>query len=294
MGEVQFKPKHLEWLQELRGVRPDCKIGIIDNGSYVQYMDCIESSGFKFDWLDISIDGPKETHNKQRASGASFDIANSGIQNAHRILTTEGKVNSLFTLTKINFNSLLETSRILPREIFQWHVTTITPLRAELACLSVSEEEFAESWRQLMVANKTRSVHLRIYVVDDLLKLARVVGKDNFLKAFSSAYVDLASISFDIEGLRVIYYPQSVAPSETWVIDADGSYHVPYSIGFTLEELRRGISVSGEDIRKYTVQEGGEVNFQMLYAKAVEQWKREFGLMYLEQEKSVFDQIRNF
>ena len=81
-------------------------------------MDCIESSGFKFDWLDISIDGPKETHNKQRASGASFDIANSGIQNAHRILTTEGKVNSLFTLVitsySIHYTKLYEkTSSIL-------------------------------------------------------------------------------------------------------------------------------------------------------------------------------------
>lgn len=288
-----FSPSHLEWLIDIKRVRPDCKVGIIDNGSYTKHIEAIEVSGFKFDWMDISLDGTEEIHNKQRISKHSFAEAMNGIRNANRILISDGKINSLLTLTKKNYGSILETSKILPEEISQWHITTITPLRPEIAHLSVSDEEFGVSWRQIRIANQIRSVHFRIYVADDLLKIAKAVGKDKFLAAFENAYVDLASISFNLCGVQITFYPQSVAPSETWVVDADGSFHVPYSIGFTLEELQRGVSRFGEDIRKYIIKDEGEKNFQSIYEKAVEHWRNEFGLKSLMHEKFIFDQIRN-
>ncbi len=288
-----FKPSHLAWLQAIREMRPDGRIGMIDNGSYLRHINHTDSSGFRFDWLDISIDGPETIHNWQRNSDNSFAAALIGIKNAHRILSATGGVHSLLTLTRINYASILETCAILPEEIKQWHITTLTPARPEIGHLVLSDDEFLVSWHQIRQANRIRPVMFRLYVAGDLLKLAKATGRENFLASFQKARVDFSSISFDVDGVRVIYYPQSVSPAETFLLDADTCYRVPYSIAYTLEELTKGISRYDENLEKYTI---GKVDtassFRLLYKKGVAQWKDNFSKKLLQEENFIFKQIQ--
>lgn len=288
-----FRPSHLKWLWAIRKIRPDIKIGIIDNGSYLRNIDQIESSGFKFDWIDISVDGSAVVHNRQRNSKTSFVQALAGIKNAYRILSADGEVNSLFTLTQINHASILETCSILPDEISQWHITTLTPARSEIKRLSLTDDEFFVSWDQICQANLKRPIFFRSYVANDLLKIAKATGKVNFLRAFQNAKVDFSSISFEIDGIQVIYYPQSVSTAETFVLDANAHYHVPYSIAYTLEELTKGISRHGENLEKYII---GKVNasssLKSLYKKGVVQWKNNFAKEALQRESLIFSKIQ--
>lgn len=287
-----FQPSHLEWLSAVRATRPDSRIGIIENGTYLQYADEIESSGFKFDWIDISLDGPKSVHNKQRCSDTSFDQSLKGLEQATRFLRPGGRVSSLFTLTRINFASLLDTAQTLPVEVQEWHITTISPVRPEIQHLATSHEEFGISWSQIVKARKLRPLVLRIYVIEDVLKLAKAVGRRKLLTSLHEAKVDLASICFDLDGVRVIYYPQSVCTSETFVLDADAHYRVPYSVAYTLEELQRGVSRFREGLARYTVAKVNKFsNFRSLYRRCVASWKNEFGLAALQKERSVFNLI---
>jgi MoaA/NifB/PqqE/SkfB family radical SAM enzyme len=269
-------------------------VGIIDNGSYLKFADSLESSDFRFDWMDISIDGPEEIHNRQRNSRGSFAQALAGIKNAQRMLLPGGAAHSLFTLTRINYASILDTCSILPANVKKWHITTLTPARPEIENLAVTEDEFLVSWEQICRANMIRPVVFRMYVAEDLLKLAKAVGKPQFLAAFNEAQVDLASISFILNEVQVVYYPQSVSTSETFVVDADACYHVPYSIAYTLDELNSGVSRYEENLDKYVI---GKVDkhssFLQLYQKCVDQWQREFSWEALQKEISIFKQIRD-
>jgi len=288
-----FRPAHLEWLQAIRKIRSDSRIGIIDNGSYLRNIDQIELSGFRFNWIDISIDGPRDMHNSQRNSKASFAQALAGIKNAYRILSTDGEVNSLFTLTQINHKSILKAYEILPDEIKQWHITTLTPARPEIKYLALTEDEFFVSWDQICQANLKHLIFFRSYVVDDLLKIAKATGKANFLRAFQNAKVDFSSISFEVDGVQVVYYPQSVSTAETFLLDADAYYRVPYSIAYTLDELNRGVSRHGENLEKYVI---GKVDasssLKSLYEKGVAQWKNNFAKEALKKEVLIFKQIK--
>ncbi len=283
-----FELKHLSWLQEIRQIRPDSKIGMIDNGSYSEHISKIKSAGFKFDWLDISVDGPERIHNFQRDSKNSFATAIEGIRNAQEILTTGGEVNSLMTLTKINYASVLETCKTLPEQVSQWHITTVTPTRSELKKLTLSGNEFKISWNQIKLVNVLRVVVLKIYEVSDMLKLVNAVGGVKFFEAFEKAQIGFSSVSFVLDGVLVRYFPKSMAPKETFMLDADAVYRVPYVISHTLAELNR------EALGKYTIGKvTAESNFRLLYKKCVIGWRENFSREAFKEEAFIFQQIKN-
>ncbi len=77
------------------------------------------------------------------------------------------------------------------------------------------------------------------------------------------------------------------------MIDADGHYRLPYSIAYTLEEHRNGKSRHGEDIGYYTVGAlNATSNLASMYRECVTRWKVNQGMLALEKEMSVFEQIR--
>ncbi len=137
-------------------------------------------------------------------------------------------------------------------------------------------------------ANYGIEVYLKIYKLEDLIKLTTAVGLSEFLKNFNdekTIRVDRGSISFIIDGLRVLYIPLSICSSETFIIDADGKYRLAYSIEYTLSELNTGRDLKGNDISAYTVSEINEdSSFRALYKKGARQWLANFGLKNLEQE----------
>jgi MoaA/NifB/PqqE/SkfB family radical SAM enzyme len=287
-----FRPAHLEWLTAVRDLRPDAVVGMIDTGAYLDYATEIKQSDFKFDWLDISIDGTEEVHAQQRKNARSFSLAMEGIGNASRFIRETGRITSLFTLTKINYASVLATCKILPKELTEWHITTISPVRPEISGLSVNDDEFKEAWSQIVSANHIRPVFFRIYVVEDILKLAKAVGKEKFLSAMDDAQVFSCGVSLTIDGVSVLYYPKSVGPNEVFVLDADAHYRMPYSLAYSLEELRSGVSRFGQDIREYTI---GKVDdqsqFGVLYANGVDCWRTTFGAKALKSEVAMFQEI---
>lgn len=288
-----FQPEHLQWLAGVRAERPDAQVGMIDNGSFLRHAQSIRSAGFKFDWLDISIDGPEEIHNRQRNSANSFRAAIQGIVSAPEFLTQGGRVSSLFTLTSMNYLHVLQTCRIIPTEVREWHITTLSPARPEIASLSVDAFAFRVAWAQMKKVAHQRPVFFRIYYTDDWLKLLRVVGRNKMRAALDRAKVDLAVMQIEIDGVIVMYYPQSICTNETFVLDVDCFYRAPYAIAYTLHELQCGISRFGEDVRRYTVGKvDGRSNLVALYNQGVLNWRLHFSRPALEKEISVFDRIR--
>ncbi|MEI7750124.1 MAG: radical SAM protein [Candidatus Moraniibacteriota bacterium] len=289
-----FHPEHLAWLQSVRQIRQDAYIGLIDNGSYVRHLPEICASGFRFDGLDISLDGPEVVHNRQRCSTTAFRNALTGIEAAHDILVPNGSICALTTLTGHNYDALVATCDILPQSIRAWHVTTITPARPELRPLSVTAEQFKESWRQLKQISKHRPVTLKFYNTDDLPKLIEAVGRKAFDRAFSQATADYSSVRFEIDGIEIRYFPHSIAPKETFVIDADACFRLPYANAYSLWELQSGISRIGEDLTPLTIGDiGPDSTLSKLYQECVRTWLDMHFEQALATEAAIFINTNN-
>ena len=187
---------------------------------------------------------------------------------------------------------MLDVCRALPAEVDEWHITTLSPARPEIAGLATTDEQFAIAWRQVVSASRERQLFFRIYVNNDLMKLARAAGVEKLAEAFGNAKIADVAALFELDGVQVIYYPTSVVVGEEVILDADAFHRMPYSIAYTLEELRSDRSRFGEDTRKYTV---GPVNnstdLSAQLRECVLKWKNKFGLTALQKEIEMFRKI---
>lgn len=303
---------HLSTFAAIRKVRPDAQIGLIDNGTYLNQERYFQENNILLDWMDISLDGTREVHNKQRKSPYAFDQAVKGLQNARDFITASGKLTSLFTVTSINYNNVYDTASFIFNNALaeEFHITPFSPVRTEIEslffCPGYKEGKVDEAkiwWEQVQKVwgefqnPEENKVFVRIYQHADLEKIARAVGPEKFIAAFrdkNKVYVDRGSISFVLDGVRITYVPLSICPSETFVIDVDGTYRMAYCLKYTLKELNSGRSIKGDDIRPYTVaQLTSHSSFKELFHQGVEQWHENFGYSYLKAEFQLFQEMKN-
>ncbi|MFA5095696.1 MAG: hypothetical protein WC447_03510 [Candidatus Paceibacterota bacterium] len=294
---------HIPILKRLKEERSDISFGLIDNGSYLLQKDCLNENKFLFDWMDISVDGIKSILNQQRQSGKAYDMAITGLKEARKYTVAQnngGKVTSLFTATTINCRCLSKIARLLmsQRLIDELHVTPASEVVSKNGEIVMDSNDWLIFWEQFKETrvigdNHGVGVYLKLYKLDDVIKLSEVIGKQKFLKDFNDSktvMVDRGSISFMVDGIRILYIPLSICQSETFVIDSDGSYRLAYCIEYTLKELNEGKDSKGNDILAYTVSRlEKNSSFKSLYTKGAKQWMDNFGLKNLEQEIYFFE-----
>lgn len=289
---------HIPILKRLKEERSDISFGLIDNGSYLLQKDYLNENAFLFDWIDISLDGIKSIHNQQRQNNKAYDMAIAGLKEARKYTATQdngGKVTSLFTATTINYRYLTKTAHLLmsQRLINELHVTPASEVVSKNEKIVMSNDDWLIFWEQFKEAkaigdNHGVGVYLKLYKLEDVIKLSKVVGKQKFLKDFNNTktvMVDRGSISFIVDDIRILYIPLSICQSETFVIDSDGKYRLAYCIEYTLKELNEGKDSKENDISAYTVSRlEKNSSFKSLYKKGAKQWMDNFGLKKLEEE----------
>ncbi len=288
---------HVPVLQRVREVNSALQVGLIDNGTYLRVSE-LRDSGFKLDWLDISVDGTERVHNLQRANGKSYAQALQGLREAPKYAK---KVTSLFTATKNNHHNVLESIKMLfenTDQLDEVYVIPISPTRPDLKLIECDEREFSEVWSQVTKAQELYpgKVFFRMYRIADFEKFARVIGQEKFHDAFlepSNVRVGVARVDLKVDDVPVSYFPLSIGINETTVIDADGYYRAPYSIGFTLVEHANGVSATGEDLRSYTIAKlTPQSRFSALYEKGVSHWLSHFAMTELEKEGRIIKTLR--
>lgn len=317
---------HLDVLKNVKERRPDIRVGLIDNGTYTRFLDKFKEKNIKLDWLDISVDGVKEFHNLQRNSDSAFDKMINGLKHAREIIVPPekgGKVTALFTLSNLNYqdkNIEKTADMLLSGEkplVDEFNITTMssTTEREDLNSFIISPnfregdvEEFKEAWEQIKnVFNKygrdkigKQRFHFRMYIHNDVEKLARVVGYKKFMKAVKDREsendyvgVDVGKMTFKIDEVPVDYFPMSIWPPEEFNIDADGANRTAYNITHTLKELQSGKGEGGRDIKGYTVDYlNNDSDFIKTYQKEVDQWMEFKGKDFLKEEIEMFDRIK--
>lgn len=312
-----LRPWHLDIFTKLRSLRPDVKLGVIDNGTFTSLLPNWPED-FKFDWVDISIDGVEESHNKQRQSPKAFAQAIEGLRQARRVtLSPEegGRVTSLLTLTKINARDITEVAdKLLANEtesglplVDQFGVTTVGPTNEINSLLETDVDDFRAAWNQIVslsrkynVSPGSPKVKLSIYRIQDMEKLAAVIGEDKFMQAFTPSENDALQISaernfliLNFDGVEVQYQPNSIWTPEEFLIEADGVYRSAYEGKFTLEELRSGTSSDNKDTTAYSFESiTDETDFRKTFEKAVDMYYQRFGKEKLAEEMETIARIQ--
>ena len=311
-----MRPSHLELFARLRSLCPDVRLGAIDNGSFVSLRSHWPAD-FLFDWIDVSIDGVEGNHNQQRQSKKAFAQAIEGLRQAREVTKSHeegGRVTSLLTLTNINARDIKEVAdKLLVAEgdkppLADWLcITTVGPTNEINRQLETSEDDFRTAWEHIKEAsqkfniNGEQRVKLSIYRIEDIEKLAAVVGEKKFLEAFTSNDTGTLPVTarrnfiyFDLDGIRVQYQPLSIWTPEEFLIEADAAYRTAYEGQFTLEELSTGTAKDGRDTKPYTFEQlTPETNFREAFERAVDSYWKNFGQQRIEGEMAAFSRIRD-
>jgi hypothetical protein len=307
-------------------------LGIIDNGTSVKFLKNDKwPEGFKFNLMDISLDGTKESHNKQRPRSSAkeeddtkptpYDEVITGLTRAREV---SDRVTSLLTLTMINAGDMEAVADILFTKkdgvplADQFNVTTMSPTNETNTPLEVDKETFKKVvWEGLKNASLKYppiegedgfldyQIVLKLYRVEDVEKLAYAIGEKKFMEALlrkpideydANEYVlttDRNDMEITIDGVRIYYLPLSIWTPEEFVIEADATHRTAYEGKFTLEEHKAKRSNKGEDITPYTIGDlDTQTNFREAYEKSVAHWWTHFGHKRLEEEMEVFKRIR--
>lgn len=298
----EFNPSEIPIIQKCKTMRPDILTSLFNKGDYVKFIKDILNANVLFDWLDISVDGTESHHNKQRRSTDAFKTAISGIRNARKIITPNGLVNTLFTITKLNYHCIEETaSMLLEKELVDNVVFfPLTPNRRGIECLETSQKEFEIAWKQLRKIfaryNSTdkEKVSLHFFRHKDMEKVFKIIGKRRFQEAFFSFSsgtnngiqgMGVGKIKLKLDDLTLFYFPTSICVTEGYLIDPDAAIRTPFSQQSDLFDLRYN-----PWLENYTFQQlDSNTNLRRLYTKMVKKWWQNFGHHYLTQETEAFN-----
>jgi len=307
-----LRPNHLKLFAQLRSIRPDVALGVIDNGTFTKLLKNWPE-GFMFDWMDISIDGPEAIHNKQRGADEAFSDALFGLKQARSVVRGRKDgvgVTSLFTLTNINSSYVLETADMLLDSstgvplIDKFLMTTLSPTNDVNTEMRISVDDFGRAWEQIKIISEKYNgdgrdrFSFNIYRTDDMEKLAAVVGEKEMIRAFSSEGglgVERNFLHAVVDGVPISYQPLAIWTPEEFLIEADGAYRTAYEGKFTLDELRSGISKDGqEDTRPYTIEQlTAQSDIRAAYEHGVDHYWAKFGKDRLQEDRNIWSRIRD-
>lgn len=296
------QPWHIEIFKEVQERRPDVELGIIENGSYTRLLDKFREEQVTLDWMDVSLDGTKESHNANRdpEHGQSYDQTINGLTQARQIVPG-GTVSSLMTLQHINYEDILDVAEVLFQEnpafpehdlADEFHLTFMTPEQPRNHEIDLDDDQVASIWEDVKtVVRRYREdrerVFFKVYGHHHLAALAKSIGPSKMLKAFEDAEYNTGSITLTIDKTPIHYYPYSLWPQECMLIDADATQRLAHCQTKTLDELHR------PENQDFTVQRlRKDLSYEDAHHDAVNQWWEAFGKDFLSEEKAVFDRLK--
>jgi hypothetical protein len=287
----QLLPSQVPTLAAIK--RAGHNVSLINNGQYVTpaMLSLIEREGLLVDALDVSVDGTENIHNVQRTSSQAWEWAMKGLKHGRRILTPQGRLTSLYTLTPLNCSAVREVGQTLAPIVDEWHLTTMS-LRPGIRHMRANKQELDSALKQLFRSRWEKPVFLRTYSLEDFVLILEIIGEKAVRKAFKKVRVGYNSIVLDLEGIPFYYYPKSLAVNETLVVDADGWWRFAYCIHYTLDELRAGRDRQGRDISHFSVMPVyKELDLRAQYGRAARTWWHTIGGNCLNRERTAIRQF---
>jgi MoaA/NifB/PqqE/SkfB family radical SAM enzyme len=247
-------------------------VGLIDNGGGAALIPHIKEMGLFFSGgVDISIDGGRKAHERQRGKG-TFDKAIAG---ARAFAEVAEHISVTATASAINFetiaSSMYEIAQYLPARVFQ--ITTTSPARHHERPMNLSAEMMRVLFADALKTSETMPITLGIYLNDDIAAII------DMLAPFGPPVPKFISLEWTIGNLTVAYFPMSIVPSEEIAIDANGRHILPFSLDWHLDERPEEWEMNDDLIL---------TDPDRSYENLIDKFKQLMGEKALAQEKRIF------
>lgn len=217
-------------LKLMRGIFPEVRIGLIDNGvSMAPLREEVAALGL--DWIDISLDGLEHDHDLQRGRKGSF---REGLQGALWLKEHEAapKVNILTCLTTINRKSIIpmvkELNALGFKNFFIAPVTIVKDHRPDTE-LMLPGVEFASVIRELEQALESLDdawIELNIFGIEYVSHILEYYPE--LWKRFRSEREHLVwEQTRNGNELLINYYPSSLTGVREFIVNTNGDAIFP-------------------------------------------------------------------
>ena len=220
-------------LVEARKTFPELRIGLVDNGiSIMPHQERVMEAGL--DWIDISLDGEREDHDRQRGRAGSFDEAVEGLK---RIVWERWapRVHVLSCITRLNARSLTamiaRLNRLGVRNFALSPLVVVPGVRPEpeLALPASALRAFVEDLGEL--SSRLEDAYVEV-VLHRPEHLAGVAGST--LERFEPVEDYLAAEAAGADGneFRIRYFPTSLAGVRELAVNGNGDVFAPMSMAY--------------------------------------------------------------
>ena len=227
----------IDVLAWLRSRFPSVRIGLIDNGiSMLPVRERIRE--VRADWLDVSLDGQEDAHDRQRRRNGSY---REGLEGALWLMR-EGmapKVNILSCLTRLNRHSIIPMIRDLNAEGFKnFFIIPITlvqgtHLSPELALSAVELTQFIHELRSNLGSLDDAWVEISMFSANYAQAVAMMIP--DMWQEFEPERDGLVwrdEPTHSGTDFFVWYYPTSLTGTRELIVNTKGDVIVPKSMAY--------------------------------------------------------------
>ena len=222
-GGRSYTSSTISIIQKFKEKHPGITLGIIGDGpNLAQFIDRLDV----FDWVDVSLDGWGEIHDRQRGEQGSFKITLDALRKIRR----SGKVKRtsiLSCLTTINKDSILEMIQKLNSEGFKnffvspVHISKFGRPEVSLQMTQLDFANFAVMWLKMVNTLSKAWLSLDIYehyYCQAILNHAPAMFHDLKPMDFS---LETVARKGDVES-HISYFPISLNLLHEFIVNCDG------------------------------------------------------------------------
>lgn len=215
-------------IRDFKTHHPDVRLGIIGDGpNLADFIDRLDV----FDWVDVSLDGWGEAHDRQRGEPGAFDSTLAVLRKV-RGSDKVKRTSILSCLTTINQDSILEMIQKLNAEGFKnffvspVHISNLGRPEPVLRLKEKAFSDFVARFRKLghRLSNAWLGLDMYdLYYCRALLRHAPEVLADMETRDFS---LEAAATIGDTE-THISYYPGSLNLAHEFIVNCDGRVILP-------------------------------------------------------------------
>ncbi|MFA5871881.1 MAG: hypothetical protein WC858_04125 [Parcubacteria group bacterium] len=252
------------------------RISLIDNGSGKRLLPEIKKIGLLFSGgVDISLDGNKEAHERQRGAGA-WNLAMEGIKSLSEV---SDHISVTGTASSLNYHNIVKSLYKLRKannSIKLFQITTTSPVKHHTQRMHLTKHQMRKVAKDAISYSKDFELQLSLYRFEDIASII------DLLKPHGKPKKKYIHIEWQINKLKILYYPASIVTAEEIAIDSNGRHVSPFGLDHHLAERPEKWEIDND-----LVLTDPDKSYELL----VDKYHKTLGKKVFQKEKGLFKNI---
>ena len=225
MGRI-LKNEHLPILKKYQKL--GMKLHLIDNGFGANLIPLMKKKNIFFSGgVDISIDGFQQSHDINRGQG-SFEMVTKSL---HKWKQVADHVSILSTASVLNYktitNDIIKLKKRFPF-VKTFQISTTSPSLSHKQRMCLNKQETNNLFKDILKISRKTELTLALFRIEDFAVILPQLMKHG------QPTLKYLSIEWQINKVKIIFFPASTCIAEEFPIDANGLHVLPLSFEYHL------------------------------------------------------------